>query len=169
MAVENLYASCANCEEDRLLSGLDFDGDGVLLWSSVLEEEPDRKGEPVALECLIRPLFAHERQTPTSELADDCGEIAATARQAEERRCNRRRCLLARNDADPLELMQAVREQVGCDPRQAVSQVRVAAWPAQEQLAYDQQRPALAEDVKALGDCAVLVVGADEKILALLE
>jgi hypothetical protein len=166
VAVENRDGSCANFDEQGLVSDSNFDGDGVLVWSSVSEEELDREGEPVALECLIRPLFAHERQTPTSELADDCVEIAAATRQAEECRCNRRWCLLARNDADPLELLQAVCEQVGCDPRQAVSQVRVAAWPAQEQLAHDQQRPALAEDVKAFGDGAVLVVGADEEILA---
>src|SRR6202040_4416998 len=68
-----------------------------------------------------------------------------------------RRQLAALHQPGGLEFAQPVGEQVGGDTRQGHAQVGVTAGAADE-LAQDQQRPALAEHVEALGDRTVLVV-----------
>ena len=70
---------------------------------------------------------------------------------------DRRRQLLAVDEPGVLQLAQPVGQQVGGDAGQLGAQVTVAAGAADE-LAQDQQRPSLAEDVQAEGDGAVLLV-----------
>src|ERR1700716_2553500 len=72
---------------------------------------------------------------------------------------DRWRCFFSGEDAGLLELAQPVGEQVRRDSGQPVAQVRVATCPLQRQLADDQQRPAIADDVERLRHSAVLIVG----------
>ena len=70
---------------------------------------------------------------------------------------DRRRQLLAIDQAGVLQLAKPVGQQVGRDAGQLGAQVAVPAG-ASDELAQDQQRPSLAEHVEALGDRAVLLV-----------
>ena len=56
-----------------------------------------------------------------------------------------------------MQLLESLGEQIGCDAGQLSAQVAVATGSA-DQLAQDQQRPPLAQDVEPTGDRAVLVV-----------
>src|SRR5439155_14151982 len=58
-----------------------------------------------------------------------------------------------------LHRLQPRREEVCRDPRETVEQVGIALGP-DEELAHDEQRPALADDVEGAGDHAVLVIAA---------
>src|SRR5207248_6630140 len=86
-------------------------------------------------------------------------------REPEDGRCDRRRSRLPRHDAGPLEVAQAIGEQVGRYAGQAMEQVGVAAAAAQQQLADDQQIPAIADHVERPRDGAVLAVGPHAGIL----
>ena len=70
------------------------------------------------------------------------------------------------DDSFPFQFAEALGEQVGGDPGQAVMEVGVAAGPLQEQLAHDQQVPAIADHVEGLGDGAVLLVRTHDSSLA---
>jgi hypothetical protein len=70
--------------------------------------------------------------------------------------CGGRRELAALDEAGVLELAQARRENLRADAGQALGDVGVAARPLQE-LAHDEQRPALANDRQRVRDRAVLV------------
>ena len=70
---------------------------------------------------------------------------------------DRRRQLLAIDEASLLQLAKPVGQQVGGDAGQLAAQVTVAAGAADE-LAQDQQRPSLAQHVEAERDRTVLLV-----------
>src|SRR5262249_57448224 len=55
------------------------------------------------------------------------------------------------------ELGESLRQKVRRDPRQAVEKLPVAAR-AEQQIAHDEDRPAVADDVQRLGNSAELVI-----------
>ena len=65
---------------------------------------------------------------------------------------------LARHEAEVLEPAQAAGQQVGRDRRERALQVGVARDAAQ-QVAHDQQRPAIAHGVEGRGDRALVRIG----------
>ena len=85
-------------------------------------------------------------------------EGAALGRRRVHRAGGGRRELLVLDDALGLEVAQALGEEVGGDAGECPPQVGEATVAGQ-QLAHDQQRPPVADDVEGGGDRAVLVVG----------
>jgi hypothetical protein len=104
--------------------------------------------------------FRHQRRAPASELENDGFELLTARGEPEEGGRDRRWRFLAGDDSFPFEVAKALGEQVGGDTRQAVMEVGVPARRLQEQLAHDEEVPAVADHVECLGDRAVLLVGA---------
>ena len=73
---------------------------------------------------------------------------------------------LAADDARLLEVAQAIGQQVGGDAGHAGLQIRVSEPAAEQQLAHDEQGPAIADEFERLGQRAVLVVAPHASILA---
>jgi hypothetical protein len=84
-------------------------------------------------------------------------ELAPVLGQLVDGRGGRRRQLLPPHDSAGLEVAQPRREDVRADARQSAQQVGVAPGPVQ-QVADDQQRPALADELERVGDGTVLGV-----------
>jgi hypothetical protein len=95
-------------------------------------------------------------QAPAGQLAHDGPESDAVGRQLVDLGGSRWRQAALDDDLTRLEILQARRQDVGADPRQRVGEVGVALG-ALQQLADDQQRPALADQLERVGDGAVLL------------
>ena len=116
--------------------------------------------DPVAAERIGRRRILQERRAPASDRVHHGAQLLAARRQANEHGCDGRRLPLPDGDARGLELAQPCGQQVRRDPRQAGEQIGVAARPAQQQLADDEHRPAIADHVERLRERAVLAVAA---------
>ena len=57
------------------------------------------------------------------------------------------------------QIHETICQEVGGDSGKAVSQIGIAAAPANEQLANDEQAPAIADLIERFGKTAVLAVG----------
>ena len=71
------------------------------------------------------------------------------------------------DDAEPFELLEPLREQGAGEPGRALQDLTEAS-ATQVQVADDQRRPALGEDLGATGDGAVLAVGPHDASVARL-
>ena len=122
-----------------------------------VEHRPERDHEGVGAE---RGVARRERRlaAPAAELEHERLEREAAVGQLVDARARRRRELAAAQEPGLLELAQALGEHVGAQVRQAGPQVR-EALRAEQQLADDQQRPALADDVEGARDAAAVAVG----------
>jgi len=146
-------------DDHRRVSRVDLDGDRLAVRRAVDQVQLDRQREPVAAERIGGRRVLQQRRAPASNRLRDGAQLLAARRETNEHRRDGRRLPLPHGDAGGLELAQPRGEQVRRDPRQAVAQVGVAARPAQEQLADDEQRPAIADDVEGLRERAELAVG----------
>ena len=97
------------------------------------------------------------RRAPAAERDEHGLELAAPARSARRPGGGGRRQPALAHDADLLELAQALREHVRARVREPGAEVG-EALRAEQQLAHDQQRPALADEVEGAGDAARLAV-----------
>ena len=104
------------------------------------------------------PVGKRRLAAPAAELEDDRLEREAALGQLVDARARRRRELAPAHEPGLLELAQALGEHVGAEARQAGAQVG-EALRAEQQLADDQQRPALADDVEGARDAAAVAVG----------
>ena len=95
--------------------------------------------------------------TPPGQLRDGGPEATAVAGECIDRAGDGRGEHLAFHDAGGFELFEPSGQESWGDRTEPVLQVRVALRPA-EQLANDQQRPALADDVEGVGEWAVLLI-----------
>ena len=129
-----------------------------------LEHRLEREHRGVGAERRVR---GRDRRlaAPAAEPEHDRLELAAPVGQLVHLRGGRGRELVAPDDAALLKLAQALREHVGADVRQAGAQVG-EALRAEQQLAHDEQRPALADEVERAGDSAAVAVGPHELSLS---
>ena len=145
--------------DDRgLVAGMQLERDLRAIRPAVAEMQLERERQPVAAELVVVGRVGQQRAAPTTERLDRRAQLASALGQPEQRRRDGGRGLLALDDSRLLELTQSIGEQVRRDPRQAAAQIGVAAGVAQQQLAHDQQRPAVADDVERLGETAELPV-----------
>src|SRR6266508_3498323 len=103
--------------------------------------------------------FAERLRAPSTEVKDDLFEPTAELGQLVDDRAIGARGDAAAHQAAPLELLQAVREDVGRNPGQPCPQVGVALG-ADQQVPHDQQRPPLAHQLKRARYAAELPVPA---------
>src|SRR3954453_10200759 len=106
----------------------------------------------MAAERVLADVLVEQRPTPAPQGVDGGLQLATASGETEEGGGHRGRRLLSVDDSGPLEVAQAVGEQIGRDAGEAVAEVGVAASVAQQQLADDQQGPAVADDVQRLGE-----------------
>src|SRR6185312_11210866 len=121
------------------------------------EERVQRVRKPAPHELVFLARGGQRLQAPARELAHDRPQRRPVRGQLVHlRRCRRRQPPL-REDARGLEILQPRGEDIRADAGQRVGEVRVALRALQE-LADDQQRPALADPLERVGDRAVLLV-----------
>src|SRR5262245_13488046 len=113
------------------------------------------------IELLAVEAGAEPALTPLAQLPDDGRELVAGLRQVVLRPL---RTLPALDYADLLELLQAQTEQAPRHQRYAAMQIAELRAAAQ-QLSQQQRRPALAEDLGALGDRAELTIALHGNLL----
>ena len=92
-----------------------------------------------------------------AELEDHRLELAPALGQLVDPRAGRRASVRRAHQPGALQLAQALGEHVGADLRQPGAQVGEALG-AEQQLAHDQQRPALADEVERARDAAAVSV-----------
>ena len=109
-------------------------------------------------------IVVHERGVPVNvpcapdgERADDLAEVSPTRCQRVRRPGRVLRVELARDDGVRLEHLQSFGEHVGRDALERREQILKPARTGQ-QIADDEQRPALPEDLERLGDRTRLTV-----------
>ena len=100
---------------------------------------------------------AHRQSAPLRERAEHVVEGAALRRQLVDRDRRGRRQLCPPHDTGALEVAEPSREDVRADAGERVREIGVAPL-AEHQLAHDEQRPAIPDQVEGVGDGAVLVV-----------
>ena len=93
------------------------------------------------------------------ELVHDRPELLAELGELVHGRRGRRRELATADDSASLEVLQADGEDVRPAAGEVAVQIRVAKGPVLEQLANDEERPPLPDEVERMGDRAVVVVG----------
>src|SRR5947207_615536 len=114
----------------------------------------------MASERVLAEVLVEQRPTPAPQRMHGGLQLATASGETEEGGGHGGRRLLTLDDSGPLEVAQALGEQVGRDAGEAVAEVGVPAAVSQQQLANDQHGPAVADDVQRLRDAAVLAVGA---------
>jgi len=136
-------------------------GSARLFNFNIEDKLPEFKGiyEPVAAELVVLVRLGHVPDAPAAQRFEDRLEFVPGAGQPEQCRGDGRGGFLAPHQAGPLELPEAVREQVGGDARQPALQVGVPARALQEELPDDEQGPPVTDHVECLGYRAVLAVG----------
>ena len=147
----------ATRDRKRVLAEPQLDGDVEPVGGSGVEQRLERDHEGVGAE---RGVARRERRlaAPAAELEDDRLEREAAVGELVDARARRRRELATAEEPGLLELAQALGEHVGAQVRQARAQVG-EALRAEQQLAHDQQRPALADDIEGARDAAAVAVG----------
>src|SRR5581483_3287862 len=113
--------------------------------------------EPPRIELVLVGRRAEREEAPERELAHHRPEPLPVLRELVHARGGRRRQRAPGDDPVRLEVAQAGGEDVGADTGQVVDEVRVPLR-AVHQLADDEQRPALADQVERVSNRAVLVV-----------
>src|SRR2546428_6313429 len=99
-----------------------------------------------------------QRNTPAPERINNGLELFAPFGQPEERCRNRRRRVLSLYDAGLFQVAKAIRKQIRGDSRESILQVGIAGASARQQLANDEQSPAIADDLERFRQSAVLLV-----------
>jgi hypothetical protein len=155
----------SDIEGQWLVPRTQLDRDPRAVGGVVLEQMAQGQRQPMAAERVALRRLGQERGAPATELQHDGLEGLAPRRQAEQGGGDGGRRLLAGDHAGSFQLPQAARQQVRGDAGQPVLQVAVAGGPPEQQLAHDQQRPAVAHHVEGLGQGAVLLVGAHAGII----
>ena len=122
------------------------------------ERDAQRSVEPAGFQVVARHRRPERARTPVREHVQDVPEPLAVLGQLVDPRRRRWLELSPADDAALLERLQARREDVRSAARQPRVEVRVAKRTLVEQLANDEQRPALADEVEGVRDRAVLVV-----------
>ncbi len=122
------------------------------------DRRPQRLLEPARRVLDVGWRRAERLQAPARERADHGGERCAGLGQLVHRRGGGRRKPSARDHAARLELPEPGGEHVRRAPGQPLVEIAVAQWAVLE-LAHEQQRPPLADEVERVGHRAVLVVG----------
>jgi hypothetical protein len=112
-------------------------------------------------ERVVRDLRLARRErgdaAPAPERDHDRLELAPTRGQLVDARAGRWRQRAAAHDARLLELLEPLGQDVGADVGKPGAQVGEALGP-EEQLAHDEQRPALAHEVERAGHAAAVAV-----------
>ena len=122
-----------------------------------VEERPH--GEDVGVDAHARLSRQCRRAcAPAAERRDDRLELLAPLGQLVDARAGRRGKLAPPHDSRPLELAQALSEDVGAGVDDARAKIREALG-AEQQLADDQQRPALADEIEGMRRRARFAVG----------
>src|SRR5262249_9216111 len=150
-------------DHDGLVAGANLDADWWTLGRVVAQSVLERDGEPMAAKSGVLGRVRQEGNAPFAERDEHRLERFAARPEPAEGRRDRGRSGLASDDPVLLELAEATSEQVAGDARQALLQIGVAASVPVQQLADDQERPAIAHDVERSRRRAVLVVGAHVK------
>jgi hypothetical protein len=124
-----------------------------------VEQRPERDHERVGADP--RVLGGRERRdaAPAAEREHDRLELPATRGERVDLGARGGRELVVLEDPGRLEVAQALREDVGAEVGQAGAQVGEALG-AEQQLAHDEERPALADDVEGAGDATAIPVRA---------
>ncbi len=118
----------------------------------------DRALQPTGRKHGVRPGRAERARAPERELPQHGAEALTGGRQLVEGRGGRWQDRPPRDDAVRLEVAQALGEDVRRAAAEALEEVGVAQRTMLE-LADDEQRPALADEVEGIRDRAELVVG----------
>jgi hypothetical protein len=100
---------------------------------------------------------AHRLPAPLRERAEHVVEGAPLRRQLVDRHRRRRRQLRPPHDTGALQVAEPSREDVRADAGERVREIGVAPL-AEHQLAHDEQRPAIPDQVEGMGNGAVLVI-----------
>ena len=111
-------------------------------------------GHRVGGDDLLLPRIAHRLEAPGAEREHDRLELAAVGRQLVDDDARARH---PADDAGRLQLLEPRRQDVARDARQPRGELSVAARP-DEQVADDEQGPALAHELQGPRDAAVLPV-----------
>jgi hypothetical protein len=149
--------SAARLDHERFVARIHLDDDVWRLGPCAVQQCLDGLHQPAAPELVVSGRLEHERRSPPQELVDNGAQLLPPVGEAVQGGGDRRLRLLTLHDALSLQLAQPVGEQVGGDARKPVSQIRVPAGP-DEQLADDQQRPPLVQQLHRLSHRAELVI-----------
>jgi hypothetical protein len=114
--------------------------------------------EPFRMDRLLGPPFTHAPRAPAAEREHDLLELAAVVGELVDGGGGRRRQRPLPDHARVLQPAKPRREDVRADPGQGAGEVGVALGPEQE-VADDEERPPVADQIEGVRDAAVLVVG----------
>jgi hypothetical protein len=116
---------------------------------------PQRDEQPLDAPAVARARLSHPTPSPPAECVDCRLQVATDRREAV---CGDvARAVTPLYEAFGFHLLQSLGEKIGRDAGETAQELGVALGPEQE-IADDEQRPALAQYVEGAGEAAVLVV-----------
>ena len=122
------------------------------------ERRAHRRDVPCRQKRLVGSARAHEIAAPPAELDHRALDPAPEVGQLVDRAAGRGREPATLDEPSLLEVTQARGEEALADPGQRSQEIGEAARTKVDEVAQDQERPALADDVEGLRDGAVLLV-----------
>src|SRR6266508_2977412 len=122
-----------------------------------LERGHERQAQRVDGEHVIRLGIAQRLGAPATKQQHDVFELGAIGGQLVNHTGRRPRQHAAAHDANLLELLQPGGQNIGRNAWQTLAQLGEALGP-EDQVANDQQRPALAHELEGAGEAAELVI-----------